>query len=559
MGVQALNKKTSKQRKKSNVKNMNDDLDKIELTRFVKETAQQTSTEFDDLVSKINVSPFIRGDELKVLLSHTSATQRFENAVKSLGRTVLFDNLAQNRALLADQRIEFSRTNRDNLLLNNTISKDTKRKIKEFNEPLILKFLNDKVLLPLDPNLRLLSLDDRDPVYKLLGIRSEGSDDLDLSDNKISKNREHSKFEKAYSVVKKFIIHKQNSIRLKNNAEELQTRIKELEVSVSDFSELLVSEVRLGIDQIEVPMNEYFQFLQGDTSQKVQLEIDNDEVTGLERLHFKIDFAPSCEGVLPNGFQCNSHMHSFALSFRLASVKVLNPRIPLLVLNDIVTLYDVEYRYRVAGLLAKKFHDSQIILLTHDELFYQILIDKMDSNKWEFERIISFDPKFGPIFRKYLPTVEEIKSLWKNGHSAIHLIRRRQEKFARQLVMDLGIKMPVLSSYTTRNHNRADLFIAIAKYLEKLGLKVPKLDTVGIEIFQFFSKGYLENAGSHFQEEIYGSISIGDERARLKEYLKLENLFVCRHCGNARFKTKKKKMVCRDESCEEVFEFKESV
>ena len=183
----------------------------------------------------------------------------------------------------------------------------------------------------------------------------------------------------------------------------------------------------------------------------------------------------------------------------------------------------------------------------------------MDSSKWEFERIISYDPKFGPIFRKYLPTVEEIQSLWKNGHSAIHLIRRRQEKFARQLVMDLGIKMPVLSSYTTRNHSRADLFIAIAKHLDKLGLKVPKLDTVEIEIFQFFSKGYLENAGSHFQEEIYGSISIGDERARLEEYLKLENLFVCRHCGNARFKTEKKKMVCRDKSCEEVFEFREPV
>ena len=332
---------------------MNVDLDKVELTRFVKGEAQQSSTEFDDLVSKINVSPFIRGDELKVLLSHTSATQRFETVVESLGRIELFDNLAQNRALLVDHRYELTHIKHEIRSLNYSISKDTNQNIKEFNEPLILKFLNDKVLLPLDPNLRILSLDDRDSVYKLLGARSEGSDNLDSSENKISKNGENSKFEKAYAVVKRFIIHKQNSIRLKSNAKVLQTRIKELEVSVSDFSELLVAEVRLGIDQIEEPMNEYFQFLQGDASQKVYFEIDNDEVTGLERLHLKIDFAPSCEGVLPNGFQCNSHMHSFALAFRLASVKVLNPRVPLLVLDDIVTLYDAEFRYRVAGALSE--------------------------------------------------------------------------------------------------------------------------------------------------------------------------------------------------------------
>ena len=92
MGVQAFDKKSSKQKKKPNAKNMNVDLDKVELTRFVKGEAQQSSTEFDDLVSKINVSPLIRGDELKVLLSHTSATQRFETVVESLGRIELFDN-----------------------------------------------------------------------------------------------------------------------------------------------------------------------------------------------------------------------------------------------------------------------------------------------------------------------------------------------------------------------------------------------------------------------------------------------------------------------------------
>ncbi len=93
MGVQASVKEQGKQRKKFNVKNVNAGLDTVEMTRFVKETAQQTSIEFDNLVSKINVSLFIRGDELNLLLSHTSPTQRFETVVKSLGRTELFDNL----------------------------------------------------------------------------------------------------------------------------------------------------------------------------------------------------------------------------------------------------------------------------------------------------------------------------------------------------------------------------------------------------------------------------------------------------------------------------------
>ena len=339
----------------------------------------------------------------------------------------------------------------------------------------------------------------------------------------------------------------------------LKQQIDVLESEISNASQELKTEIQQLIDQLHDPMNEYFQYIQRDTGQTIKLQIDSDKDNGQEHFKLAIDFDSNRENVQPSGYLSNSRMHSFALAFRLASVKVLNPNVPILILDDIVTSFDAEYRSRVASLLVEKFEDFQIILLTHDEQFYQVLMDKMGSDNWTYNRIIRFNKNYGPVFRNYESIQEQIMRHWDDGDSALHLVRRVQEKFAKRMVMDLGIKMPVLASNTTRNHARAKLFEAIRDYLLEKNIFVPKVGGIRRNVFQYFIDGLLENAAVHIQDETYGRISIGDERIRWEEYKKFEDLFICNECGHNRFVTRDNKMVCKQKKCGKEFTVDESV
>ena len=318
-------------------------------------------------------------------------------------------------------------------------------------------------------------------------------------------------------------------------------------------------------------MNEYYQYIQQDESQTIKTYIDLDEETGEERLNLSINFASNRKNAQPAGYLSNSQMHSFALAFRLALIKVLNPKVPILVLDDIVTSYDAQFRFRIASLLAGKFREFQIILFTHDEQFYQMLIDKMDPKKWKYDRIVRFNREYGPIFNNYIPPVKEMNRLWKNDQSAAHIARKYQENYAKGMVKDLGIRMPILDSNTTRNYRRADLIQAIAEYLKEVGLVIPQFDGIQRDILQYFQTGKLENSLLHVNDETFGTISVGDEEERWKEFLILMELFTCSFCRHKRFATKveliknkktkeivkKKTMICRNKSCGKAFAFGE--
>ena len=182
-------------------------------------------------------------------------------------------------------------------------------------------------------------------------------------------------------------------------------------------------------------------------------------------------------------------------------------------------------------------------------------MDKMGSENWAYNRIIRFHPNYGPVFRNYESLEEEMMRLWEDGHSALHLVRLIQENNAKRMVKDLGIKMPILASNTTRNHPRAQLFQAIRAYLEEKGLFVPRVAGIQRNVFQYFVDGLLENAAVHIQDETYGSISVGDEKFRWAEYKKFLDLFICKACGHNRFMTQDKKMVCKKKGCGTEFTF----
>ena len=101
----------------------------------------------------------------------------------------------------------------------------------------------------------------------------------------------------------------------------------------------------------------------------------------------------------PHGVLSESHLNSLAIALFLAMAETFNDRLRFLVLDDVVNSFDVEHRGALAELLTDEYSDWQLIVLTHDPVFYQQLARRNSS--WTKYEVTSCTFDDGPRFRAY--------------------------------------------------------------------------------------------------------------------------------------------------------------
>lgn len=242
---------------------------------------------------------------------------------------------------------------------------------------------------------------------------------------------------------------------------------------------------------------------------------------------------------------------------RLSAIKKFNVDAPLIALDDIVTSYDADHRRAISALLAKMFADNQIIVVTHDERFFNHLKDQMSAKHWQFKRIIGLDPTFGPRFSDHKVTDEMIASLWANGESAANEMRQAEEEWLLGIARGFGVNIRIRQLEKAYSYERSELASAIGEFLKKQSITPANVPGVNNRFIQSLIKGDIENFGSHFQDMPYGSGSIGDEKIRWEEFKAFREQFKC-VCGRTKYKRPYgiNKPVCEHHSCETQLELK---
>jgi hypothetical protein len=116
----------------------------------------------------------------------------------------------------------------------------------------------------------------------------------------------------------------------------------------------------------------------------------------------------------PRAFASEGHLDSLGLCIFLAFVRKFNEGCPLMVLDDVVTTIDAKHRERVCRLLLDEFEDKQLIITTHDELWFGQLCShlegickKMSISGWYVDT--------GPVFKEYKPRWEAIQEKLAKG------------------------------------------------------------------------------------------------------------------------------------------------
>ena len=117
----------------------------------------------------------------------------------------------------------------------------------------------------------------------------------------------------------------------------------------------------------------------------------------------------------PLKYLSESHLNSLGIAAFLASVKLFNKINGFFVLDDIVTSFDANHRIRLSHLLRTEFSKWQIILLTHEPFWFELIKKEMAPNGWLFSELEAA-PTVGTTLKSSSKDLREhITSKWNDA------------------------------------------------------------------------------------------------------------------------------------------------
>ena len=130
----------------------------------------------------------------------------------------------------------------------------------------------------------------------------------------------------------------------------------------------------------------------------------------------------------PQRIMSTSQMNALGLALHLARLKLGGQPWRTVFLDDVVNSFDAPHRQGLARLLAEEFADWQVIVLTHDRWFKDIL--RRTVKGWEFKDITAFSSRGGPRLSAGDPRAALRAELddGATGMEVAHLARRALEQ-----------------------------------------------------------------------------------------------------------------------------------
>lgn len=177
----------------------------------------------------------------------------------------------------------------------------------------------------------------------------------------------------------------------------------------------------------------------------------------------------------PHTFLNEAKLTAIALSIRLAVLKerLSGIGLKILVLDDLLISLDMNNRDIVIDIILKQFSDMQILIMTHDEMFFEFVkhkIKQIDSQNWYFWKMYEDNRNIPKPYitdaKTYLQKAEEY--LIKNEYEiAGNLLRKETENFCKDF-------LPKKNQYT-KEYNLLDLnglIITSMQFAENAGMNV---------------------------------------------------------------------------------------
>ena len=249
-------------------------------------------------------------------------------------------------------------------------------------------------------------------------------------------------------------------------------------------------------------------------------------ITGKDKaVELEIEFAS--EKVTPAfKFLSESQVNSFGLAFFLAAVKRFNKDFKFFILDDVVNSFDNFKRPRVAKLIATKFSDFQVLMITHDQIFFDTV--QRYFPEWQRYKFTSWDYSTGPKFKPSKNYLEEIQSYIDddNAITAGQTLGKYLEWIFGILCQNMETPIP----YRVENiYTLSDYYNPLAKrFRDKI--KLPNTQHKLFELFDDFETGTIfRNYCVHWKNEAT-QFTMEEIDTVFKKWVEIEQIIFCTLC-----------------------------
>jgi energy-coupling factor transporter ATP-binding protein EcfA2 len=230
----------------------------------------------------------------------------------------------------------------------------------------------------------------------------------------------------------------------------------------------------------------------------------------------------------PHGVLSESHLNSLAIALFLAMAESFNEKIGFLLLDDVINSFDVEHRGRLAELLAEEFSDWQLIVLTHDQQFFEHLSRRAPS--WRKLEFTSWSYGSGPRTTLY-ETAGILRSAQERFESgdfqgAATKARRALEELLQEVCEALWAPLPFRRGQANDKREIGELFKGVRRTLKDRAK--PMLDSV-----EPLLKNLEADVGATLNVAAHGSrgrAGGGEVEAALKRIAALDQVWSCSQC-----------------------------
>jgi energy-coupling factor transporter ATP-binding protein EcfA2 len=230
----------------------------------------------------------------------------------------------------------------------------------------------------------------------------------------------------------------------------------------------------------------------------------------------------------PHGVLSESHLNSLAISLFLAMAQEFNQQLGFLLLDDVINSFDVEHRGRLAELLAEGFSDWQLIVLTHDQQFFEHLSRRAPS--WRKLELTSWTHGTGPRTTQYETSGILAAARERLGSGDIQgaatKARRALEELLQEVCEALWAPLPFRRGQANDRREIGELFKGVRRTLKERAKAF-------LESVEPLLKNLEADVGATLNVEAHasrGKAAVNEVEAALKRIDALDRKWSCPEC-----------------------------
>lgn len=313
--------------------------------------------------------------------------------------------------------------------------------------------------------------------------------------------------------------------KLDDEIRPLESQALSLRIFTRSFEQLRRKTMGDVLEIISSDVSRYFLYLHPDEGFDEILLKFLPDVDGIEfHIYYKGE-----EITPPRRFFSESYLNSLGVCLFLATVRAFNKENGFILLDDIVNSFDAEHRADLARLLVNEFGDFQLIVLTHDDVWFN-LFRRLTQTGWQYKRIRGWSYEEGvDIERTPKDELLDCREALQSGSVdyAAHKVRSYMENRLKRLCYQLGVRLRFRPGAHNDERTVGELVPEMRSYLDERDY----FSLVDVSVFnELEASNFVANFGSHDRSSETSSLVMGDVEFALNRMQDLEKIFSCPDC-----------------------------